>query len=132
MKGTDAQIEYAAALLAKLQEQSDTYVTTRLASIEKRVKDPEKAKAKKLELWEEIRDLRIILSIESAGVMIEYLKKVDLDRELVENPSMRVRYAMGLDKAIPQELTQKGWTKDDTLFQEMIEHYGLQDCGPAS
>jgi hypothetical protein len=131
LEGSDAQVQYAQDLLAKLEAQSNRWICRRLSAIERRSKSPEAAAAKKVELWEEVRDLRIVKSMASAAAVISYLKKLPLDAEIVESPSMGTRIAMGGNGDIPEALTLKGWTQKDEAFAEMIGVYDLESCAPA-
>lgn len=128
--GSEAQVKFANDLMDKLKTQSDRWIEKRKAAIEKRSKTEKDKREGLTELWEEVRDLRIAMSIESAGVAIDYLKKMPLDHEIVERPSSGLKARMGYNKGIPPEFSKPGWTKNDKKFQKMVTHYGLSDYAP--
>jgi hypothetical protein len=130
LTGTEKQIEFATNLLGKLSAQSDRWIAKRKAAVEKRAKTEAEKKEGMTELWEEVRDLRIVKSIESAGVVIDYLKKSPLDAEIVANPSMRTKMEMNRNGSIPEPLRQKGWTEKDAEFKKMVSAHGLQAFTP--
>ena len=128
LNGSEKQVAWAKTLRQSYSDQADRYIDTQLASIAKRVKDPERIKSAKEEVWEEVRDKHLILSAPYASSWIDSMKNKNF--EFIDPNSGGIRQEWSRRKDIPESYRDASWMAKDKDFKAELKRRGLTEYAP--